>query len=242
LDQGDWARVRALEESCARVEHLPFTVRLVRTDQDLKKAIAVRHLAYSRHLPTVAEALAAPEPEDVDPECPVLVAESKLDGSPLGTVRIHTSRSGPLPMEKSVRLPVPLANACRAEATRLGVAHGASGLVVRYILFKACFQYCLAAGIEWIVIAARAPLDKMYRAWLFKDVFEDAGFRPMAHAGNLPHRVLGIEVGTAREEGERCRHPLYGFMFETQHPDIQLGPPPRLSIPSGALQALGARR
>jgi hypothetical protein len=234
--------VRALEESRANVEHLPFTVRIVGSDEDLKKAIAIRHRAYARHLPAVAEGLVAPEPEDHDPDCPVLLAESKLDGSPLGTVRIHTSRSGPLPLERSVRLPQWLSSAYRSEATRLGVVQGAPGLVVRYILFKAGFQYCLAAGIEWIVIAARAPLDKMYRAWLFKDVFEDGGFRPMAHAGNLPHRVLGIEVGTAREEGARCKHPLYGFMFDTLHPDIQLSAAPRLHVPSGTLRALGGQR
>ena len=38
-------------------ELLPFTVRLVRDEDDLNKAVQIRHSAYARHLPDFAETL-----------------------------------------------------------------------------------------------------------------------------------------------------------------------------------------
>ena len=152
----------------------------------------------------------------------VLLAQSRLDGSALGTMRIHTSRCGPLPLESSVDLPQWLQQRTRAEATRLGVAEGRMGSVVKHVLFKAFFQYCLRSGIEWMVIAARSPLDRQYEALLFQDVFSDRGFRPMRHAGNIPHRVLGFEVGSAEQRWTAANHSLLGFMVRIQHPDIEL--------------------
>ena len=70
------------------VERLPFTVSVVRSDEELDKAVSMRHSAYARHVPDLADRLKAPEPCDYDGGSVVLLAESKLDGSPLGTMRI----------------------------------------------------------------------------------------------------------------------------------------------------------
>lgn len=84
-------------------EVLPFTVRLVGDDQDLSKAVQIRHSAYARHLPTFAETLKTPESADSEEGVVVLLAESKLDGSPLGTMRIQTNEFKPLCVEQSVQ-------------------------------------------------------------------------------------------------------------------------------------------
>ena len=42
---------------------------------------------------------------DRDPGTAILLAESKLDGAPLGTMRIQTNEYAPLAVEQSVRLP-----------------------------------------------------------------------------------------------------------------------------------------
>lgn len=86
-------------------ERLPFTIRLVRDPADLRKAIAIRHAAYARHVPALAETLRAPEHSDAQDGVVVLLAESKLDGSPLGTMRIQTNQYRPLALEQSVDLP-----------------------------------------------------------------------------------------------------------------------------------------
>ena len=203
------------------VERLPFTVRAVRHEPQLRKAIAIRQRAYERHLPALGELLREPEPQDRDPGCVVLLAESRLDGEPLGTLRIQTNRHRPLALESSVELPQWLSGASLAEATRLGIAEGRIGRMVKTMLFKALYQYCLAAEIEWMVIGARSPLDRMYQALLFQDVFPDQGYIPLKHASNLPHRILAFELETAEARWRAARHPLLDLFVHTSHPDIE---------------------
>lgn len=209
----------------AASERLPFTVRLVRTEHELAKAVAVRHAAYARHLPDFAEQLRQPELADFSADCAVLLAESRLDGSALGSMRIQTNRSEPLPLEQSVQLPDWLRQRRTAEAARLGVAEGQAGHLVKTVLFKAFYLYCLQAGIDWMVIAGRAPIDRQYQRLLFREVFPGQGFVPLRHVSNLPHRIMCFEVATAEARWAAVRHPLYRFMVQTRHPDLMLAPP-----------------
>lgn len=203
-------------------ERLPFTVKIARSEEELAKAVNIRHAAYSRHVPAVAAQLQTSESYDREEGSLVLLAESKLDGSPLGTMRIQTNRYRPLALEQSVDLPDWLQGRSLAEATRLGIAEGRVGRIVKTVLFKAYFEYCLSADVEWMVITARSPLDRQYDALLFKDVFPEGGYIPMQHVGNIPHRVLAFEVGTAEARWAKASHSLLNFMRHTHHPDIDL--------------------
>jgi len=202
-------------------ERLPFAVTVVRSDDALRKAVTIRQAAYARHVPDFAAKLGAPEPNDHDQGSVVLLAESRLDGLPLGTMRIQTNRYRDLAIAQSVELPAWLRNRSMAEATRLGVGLGQAGRMVKTTLFKSFFLYCREANIDWMVIAARPPLDRQYEALMFEDLFPGQ-FIPMRHGNNIPHRVLAFEVGTAEERWARAHHPLYKFVFQTQHPDIDL--------------------
>jgi hypothetical protein len=224
LDHSESEHLRFLDATCV-TERLPFTVRIARSDEDLAKAVSIRHSAYSRHLPRLAYKLKEPEAYDQDPSCVVFLAESRLDGSPLGTIRVHSARSGRLPLEQSVDLPQWLKSQSRAEATRLGVIDAGVGRVVKHVLFKAYFSYCLLAGIDWLVIAARPPLDRQYRSLLFHDLFEDHRPVPMHHAGGIAHHVLAFEVRTAEARWAEAQHPLYDFIVRTHHPDLAISPP-----------------
>ena len=201
-------------------ERLPFTVRIVSSQEQLDKAVLIRHSAYGRHIPEVASLLEKEEAADREPGSVVLLAESKLDGSALGTMRIQTNRYRKLALEQSIELPSWLQGSSQAEATRLGVALGRTGRLAKTALFKAYYEYCVMEGIEWMVIAARSPLDRQYEALLFKDVVPEGGFIPMRHAGNIPHRVLAFNIELAEQNWRRAGHPLYKFVFETSHPDI----------------------
>jgi hypothetical protein len=216
-------------------ERLPFTVRVVRDDKTLRKAIAIRQAAYSRHVPEFGATLGSPEPNDHDQGSLVLLAESRMDGSPVGTMRIQTNRFRDLAIERSAKLPAWLKGRSLAEATRLGVAQGGSGRVVKIVLCKAFYLYCLAANIEWMVIAARPPLDRPYEAALFKDVYPGE-LVPLRHAGNIPHRVLAFEVDTAAERWNAVGHSLSKFMVKTWHPDIDLS---GATLPSSSRRARG---
>lgn len=217
------SQVSAINEPAMTEERLPFTVRLVRDEDDLDKAVQIRHSAYARHLPAFAESLKTAETADIDNGVVVLLAESRLDGSPLGTMRIQTNEFKPLCLEQSVALPDWLKTRRLAEATRLGVTDGKGGRLVTTVLFKAFYQYCKQNGIEWMVVTGRAPVDRMYDRLLFKDVFPGMGYIPFSHVGNLPHRVMSLEVDAVEPSWAAAKQPLYDFFFHTHHPDLNVG-------------------
>ncbi|MGE4341195.1 MAG: hypothetical protein AB7E55_35395 [Pigmentiphaga sp.] len=218
------------------IERLPFTVRVVDDPASLGKAVRLRQTAYGRHVPELARQLHQPESHDSAPGVAVLLAESKLDGEPLGTMRIQTNVHAPLWLEQSVMLPDDLQHSELAEATRLGVMSGGEGRLAKTAIFKAYYLYCVRQQIDYMVIAGRSPLDRQYLALLFHDVFPERGFIPMQHAGNIPHRVLAFEVATARKRWQDAGHPLFQFVFGTHHPDIRIdvGPGTRATGRRGA--------
>ena len=206
-------------------ERLPFTIKRVRTEEDLMKAVKIRHAAYARHLPEFARSLVEPEECDFDTDSVVLLAESKLDGSPIGSARIQTNFHQPLHVEESVELPLWLMTRRLAEVTRLGIDEGRIGRLVKVALIKACFEYCEQNKVEWAVVTGRTPIDRQYEQLLFSDVFPDRGLIPLRHVGNMPHRVMAFEIESGEERWTAAKHPLLGFFRHTHHADIDIGAP-----------------
>ena len=204
-------------------ERLPFTIRRVENEDSLKKAVAIRHAAYARHVPEFARTLALPEACDYEEDTVVLLAESKLDGTPLGTARIRTNIHHPLHIEESVVLPQWLQGRSLGEVERLGVGEGRIGHMVKVALVKAFFEYFEKTGIEYAVIAGRAPVDRHYEQLMFTDVFGDNEMVPLRHAGNMPHRVMAFEIASGEARWTAAKHPLLKFFRHTHHPDIDVG-------------------
>lgn len=204
------------------IERLPFTIRRVDNEDSLWKAIGIRHAAYARHVPEFARTLATPEACDYEDDTVVLLAESKLDGSALGTARIQTNAYRSLHVEESIELPEWLQGRRLAEVTRLGVAEGRIGHVVKVALMKAFFQYWELSGTEFAIATGRAPIDRQYEQLMFSDVFEPGQMIPLSHVGNMPHRVMSFEIATAEARWSAARHPLLKFVRQTNHPDIQV--------------------
>jgi len=126
--------------------------------------------------------------------------------TPAGSVR---SRS-----RDSVELPEWLKATPRSEANRLGISEGRIGRLVKHLLFKAYFQYCALAGIEWMVIAARSPLDRQYDALLFNDCSADSSCRCVTAETSLTG--LGLQVSSARTGG-RVEAPAVR-LHDSHHP------------------------
>lgn len=227
-DQDDRTPEEHLSDIPMSSERLPFTVRIVRNEVDLWKAVQIRHAAYARHVPALAQSLTAPEPPDMQPGVVVLLAESKVDGSPLGTMRIQTNLYRQLPLEQSVELPSWMDGKRMAEATRLGVTEARIGRVVKTVLFKAFYQYCERNRIEWMVVAGRAPIDRQYERLMFDEVFPGIGYVPLLHAANMPHRIMSLNVQTAKARWLAAAHPLFRFVCRTEHQDIDIGQPDTL--------------
>lgn len=207
------------------IERLPFTIKRVHTDEDMRKAVGVRHAAYARHVPEFARSLVLPEAADYADDTIVLLAESKLDGSALGSTRIRTNLHRPLDMEESVVLPEWLQGRRLVEATRLGVDEGRQGRMVKMALIKACFMYCQDNAIEWSVATARSAVDRQYEQLTFVDVFPELGPVPLRHVGNLPHRVMAFEIESFEARWRAARHPMLDFFFNAHHPDISIDAP-----------------
>jgi hypothetical protein len=205
------------------IERLPFTIRRVQSEADMRKAVQIRHAAYSRHVPEFARTLRQPEHSDYEDSTIVLLAESKLDGSPLGSMRVQTNQRRQLSVEESIALPAWLQGRRLAELSRLGIDGGRIGRLVKIALFKGCFEYCESNQVDYLVLTGRAPVDRQYEQLLCSDVFEDKRAVPLHHVGNIPHRVMSFEIATGQARWEAVNHPLLNFFRHTRHPDIDIG-------------------
>ncbi|MFC5462154.1 N-acyl amino acid synthase FeeM domain-containing protein [Massilia niabensis] len=216
--------VAAVHEVSRTTERLPFTIRRVENEDDLLKAVRVRYDAYARHVPDFARSLALPEAADYESDTIVLLAESKLDGTALGTARIRTNIHHPLHIEESVMLPQWLQGRRLGEVERLGVNQGRIGHVVKVALVKAFFEYFENNGFDYAVITGRAPVDRQYEQLMFTDVFGEKEMVPMRHIGDIPHRVMAFEIATGEARWTAAAHPMLKFFRHTHHPDINVGP------------------
>lgn len=230
------------------IERLPFTIKRVQSDDDMRLAVQIRHAAYARHIPEFAQTLIEPEHADYEDDCVVLLAQSKLDGSALGSLRIQTNLHRALSVEDSVALPAYLQGRRLAEVTRLGIGEGRIGRVVKVALIKASFEYCEANNIDFAVVTGRAPIDRQYEQLLFSDVFEDKAPVPLSHVGNIPHRVMQFEIATGEQRWTDAGHPMLGFFRHIKHPDIDIGAkrvprvrPSRLARPMAPPSVVRAR-
>lgn len=204
---------------------LPFSIQVVQDPEELADAVRIRHDAYARHLPELAQKLMQAEAADFAPGTIVFLARAKLDGSPMGTARIQTNDFAPLPLETSVELPARFQGRRLAEVNRLGVQNGHIGRAVKIALVKALFEYCAANGFEFATLVARHPIDRQYSQLMFEDVFPEIGMIPMGHCANLPHRVMSFEIATGEERWSAANHPLLGYFRHTRHPDINIEAP-----------------
>ncbi len=202
---------------------LRFTLGVARTEADLSAACHVRSASYGHHVPGLRDPLAEPDPLDFLPDTSVFVAYDKDSGKPVGTVRLATNARAPLQIERSTALPEPLSDCMLAEVTRLAVLPGHDDPRVKLALMKATYLCSMARQVRWMVIGARCEaLIRQYRRLGFTDLMPGGEMVPLAHAGDLPHRVLGFDVGAAERNWHAARHPFYEFMVRTYHPDIQV--------------------
>jgi hypothetical protein len=201
-------------------ESLPFTVRLVKNESDLMKAVSIRQSAYERHVPEFAKTLQEPEQADYEDDTVVFLAESKDDGAPLGTIRIQSNFVRPLDLEKSVELPTWLSESKIAEASRLGIVASPQGSLIKDALVKAFYLLCMKNSIDLMVISARRPLNRMYEKLCFSDVFSD--LIPMKHIGNIPHKIMYFDVRSSYKTWTEHNHPGVEFFGLIHHPDISI--------------------
>jgi len=215
-----------IQEAIVPSESLSFTLRPVETYADLLIACAVRAEAYGYKVPAYRESMTQPDAVDASPWTAIFLCEDKACGKPVGTMRVQsTTRGGTkLEIEKYVTPPPELELHGRAEITRLSSIIGADPFV-RLALWKAAYLYCMATQARWLVMGVRKPaLIRAYEKMGAKDIFDDKKSVPLGHAGNMPHRVLALDIGSCEQAWRAGNHPMLNFMVGTVHPDLCVFP------------------
>jgi hypothetical protein len=200
---------------------LPFRVAVVVSEEELQRVQKLREAAYGHHLPALAAHFGKPDPVDRWPDVTVFFAEDKVSGRVVGSARLQCNRTRPLQIEQSIELPEKLRGRPLAEITRMSVIPGYPQ-PVKLALVKAIHLYCVALQIGGIVCASRPSLMRQYTSLGFEDLYGDERLVPMAHGSNLDHRVLFRDPVTSEAHHRARRHPDYGFVFRTYHPDIEV--------------------
>ena len=203
---------------------LSFTIRPAANALDLRRACEVRAEGYGHHMPSLRQSLFEPDALDRTEGTLVLICEDKKTGDAVGTARIQTSRQGPLLIEQSMPLPSHMSRLGRAEITRLATLPKADP-VLKFAICKAAFLYCLSTQSRFAIIGARnEALVRQYKRIGFVEMNADQPMVPLAHAGNMPHRVLMFDtlMGPREWQANPNQQGLFDFCFDTLHPDIEL--------------------
>ena len=207
-------------------ELLSFSLRPVETHQDLLLACGVRAEAYGRKNPAYRDTMAVPDDVDLSPWTAVFLCEDKSTREPIGTMRVQSTTRGQskLEIEKYVEPPPELTPFGRAEISRLSAVHGADPFV-RLALWKAAYLYCMAIQVRWLILGVRKPaLLRAYERMGAKDIYDDHHMVRLGHGGNLPYRILALDIGSCEQRFREENNPLFPFMFGVVHPDIAVVP------------------
>ena len=133
-------------------------------------AVEIRAAAYARHIPTLGQALRRPEADDLRPDALLLIAESKLDGVVVGSLRLQHNFDRQLRIESELTLPEAFVGKRLVEVRRLGVGNGSTGKMVMAALVKAAYELCHASAIDYLIFCARDSVAAKYRTMHFDDV------------------------------------------------------------------------
>jgi len=205
-----------------KCEDLPFRVRIANPHEDLDRILELRSRAYGRHLPEMAKRLEQAEPDDLREDALLLVAQCKDSDQLLGSVRLLTNVEQPLCIEHEAQLPEYFHRSHLLEARRMTVLNESKARMAMPALNKAIYEICHYCGIDIVLITARRPVDRLYRAMQFKDALHGAQI-PLPDVNNVPHIVLYREIESAETDVlAAAQWPFYDFMARTRHPDIHI--------------------
>lgn len=202
---------------------LPFRLRIAKNREDIERICLQRGGAYSRHQPDLVSrlSLCQPEADDLRDDAVLLMAESLEDGSVLGSLRLTTNINTPLRFEKEFDLPERFQRRALLEAGRMVTQNGPKGRMVVPSLIKVAFEICYRTGIDYLMLIARAPVDRMYKAMQFEDLYHGEKVFTSAQPG-VPVTLFFMDILQVDHRFRTAGCPIYPFMAETHHPDIDI--------------------
>jgi hypothetical protein len=208
-------------DQAKRVLSLPFVIRLASSEQDLLDLVGLRARTYIRHNAPAAKLVGTPEEQDRRGDALLLIARSKLDGTPVGSVRVQTRVSRPLLVESAMRLPEDVARSSPIELMRGSITNGTAGRMVSAAFGKATFLLCREMGFSHVIVTCREPVNLMYRAYQFDELLSGELIH-LPYSPGARHKVLCLPMVGATERWRSDNKPLFDFMMNVDHPDIQV--------------------
>lgn len=210
--------------SCSprKTEPLPFTVRLATNLLDIERIAAQRGVAYSRHQPDLVRKLRLdhPEADDLRPDVLHLMAENGR-GQLVGSMRLNTNINQPLRFEREFNLPAIFQKRSLLEAGRMTSARGPDGQSVVPALIKFAFEISYRAGVDHLLLIARSPIDRIYKALTFEDVFPGQKVETSAQPG-VQVSLFHIPIASVDQRLREAEAPFYQFLALTEHTGIDI--------------------
>lgn len=147
----------------------PLRLSLV-TDRDrMGQVMQLRRRAYRRH--GYPELPIEPDRHDLNPSTAILTVDDAT-GQAIATMRVCFNEGSTIDWSQRIELPSTFAGRRIAFFERLAVdGEGRTNARVKQLLFKAAWSLTEAAGVEMIVVATIAPLNRLFEGIGFTNVF-----------------------------------------------------------------------
>lgn len=218
-------------------------IRLARTEGQIQQAVGVRYQAYAERLSGLASDVAIKEDLDRTVDPVILLAENALTAEVVGTARLN---SGPGVRDLLAQIDLP----AHYHGERLGyfsrmaaIGDPTTKRIVRGLLHKSLLKVCVAKQVDRMLLLVGDVRSKLYAPWGFKPVFSKTLLTPaMLHGRSV--NLYELETRKAEEMAKELGQPLYKFLFQTYHEEIEifnsLSSVPSRSVPSDPLENLRA--
>ena len=204
------------------VELFPFTVRVARNRAQLQRVAALKSSAYGRHKLIIKNSnsfiaeLSAPD------TYLTFVAEDKATGAPVGSVRVQNKAMHPYLFLKELKVPFHLSRVQSVCVSRLCVIRGPIGSLARNALCKAVYLYAVSMQCRYKFAFVDEARRRLYSTMGFVPVFKDDPELCLPSNDNIPFKLQVFDVASAESAWKGMGHPLYNFVLNTFHPDIEI--------------------
>ena len=181
-------------------------VREARTPEDLRKARQLRAEGYKMYFAAGNDAMAH---DKTKPNETTFLAVDRND-HPVGTLRVLDRSKGKIELDDFLDVDTLLdenEKPC-AEATRFTIRKHPKGIIIKILLWRACFKFCQSRNIRSMLISSRPIIAKNYTYLLFKDVGPRGVYRHN-HLKNKKHHTYKLNFSQARDLWIKLKHPLY---------------------------------
>jgi hypothetical protein len=202
-------------------QHLPFTIHISRSADTLARSIATRRRAFDRHEHPVKNS--EHFQKQLRSESGVLIsAESKSSGECLGSLKVESNQVQKFYFEKEVRTPDLEAGTVSLCASRISVADGREGFIVRTALCKALYLYAHAMQANYVYAFVDEVRFRLYTQLGFEAAFSSNPYLELECHDFVPLKLIRSMVNPSVEEMKKVSSRLQTFFLDTYHPDIKI--------------------